>query len=100
MESFAPAVGPETGILPLLNGMRHLDLLSARFGANHVLGGLCMISAALDPAGAIRHFTDMTSLAFGEPDGSTSSRVRSTPNDFSTAGVYHPPSVTTLQTQW
>src|SRR3546814_3964031 len=39
MESFAPAVGPETGILPLLNGMRHLDLLSARFGANHVLGG-------------------------------------------------------------
>src|ERR1700691_5998285 len=31
MDSFAPAMGPETIILPLLNGMRHLDLLSARF---------------------------------------------------------------------
>jgi 2-dehydropantoate 2-reductase len=32
MTSFAPAVGPETVILPLLNGMRHLDALEARFG--------------------------------------------------------------------
>src|SRR5579862_8060020 len=30
--AFAPAVGPQTAILPLLNGMRHLDVLDARFG--------------------------------------------------------------------
>lgn len=40
MTSFAPAVGPDTMILPLLNGMRHLDALDQRFGAAHVLGGL------------------------------------------------------------
>ena len=28
--SFAPAVGPNTAILPLLNGMRHLDVLDER----------------------------------------------------------------------
>jgi hypothetical protein len=38
MDSFAPAVGAGTAILPLLNGMRHMDLLSARFGAERVLG--------------------------------------------------------------
>src|SRR3546814_13799905 len=54
MESFAPAVGPETGILPLLNGMRHLALLSARFGATHVLGGLCMLPSALAHERALR----------------------------------------------
>ena len=49
MTSFAPAVGPGTAILPLLNGMRHLDALEARFGAKQVLGGQCLISSALDP---------------------------------------------------
>ena len=34
INSFAPAVGPKTAILPLLNGMRHLDVLDQRFGAN------------------------------------------------------------------
>ena len=33
IESFAPAVGPDTAVVPLLNGMRHLDALDARFGA-------------------------------------------------------------------
>src|SRR5262245_5722891 len=46
--SFAPAVGPDTAILPLLNGMRHLDVLDARFGSRAVLGGQCVISGALD----------------------------------------------------
>jgi 2-dehydropantoate 2-reductase len=41
INAFAPAVGPETAILPLLNGMRHLDLLEARFGA-----GACWAASA------------------------------------------------------
>jgi 2-dehydropantoate 2-reductase len=45
IESFAPAAGPDTIVVPLLNGMRHLDVLDARFGANRVLGGACFISA-------------------------------------------------------
>src|SRR5271170_7653686 len=32
VDSFAPAVGKTTAILPLLNGMAHLDVLAARFG--------------------------------------------------------------------
>jgi 2-dehydropantoate 2-reductase len=41
IESFAPAVHEKTVIIPLLNGLRHLDVLNARFGENRVFGGLC-----------------------------------------------------------
>jgi 2-dehydropantoate 2-reductase len=75
IEGFAPAVGPETIILPMLNGMRHLDRLDQRFGAGRVLGGLCQISAGLDPDGRILHLNTMHGLVFGERDGVRSTRV-------------------------
>jgi 2-dehydropantoate 2-reductase len=73
--SFAKAVGPETAILPLLNGMRHIDRLVERFGAERVLGGQCAISATLGDAGAVVHLNDWHALSFGELDGSRSPRV-------------------------
>ena len=47
IEDFAGAVGPETMIVPLLNGMRHVDVLIERFGERPVLGGLCFIATTL-----------------------------------------------------
>ena len=85
MAAFAPAVGPQTVILPLLNGMRHFDDLQQRFGAERVLGGLCMISAALDAAGAVQHLNDLHVLVFGELDGSPSARVAEIEADFAGA---------------
>jgi 2-dehydropantoate 2-reductase len=75
IESFANAVGPKTAILPLLNGMRHLDVLADRFGVERVLGGLAVISATLDANGGIVHLNDLHTLAFGELDGSRSQRI-------------------------
>jgi 2-dehydropantoate 2-reductase len=73
--SFAPAVGPNTVILPLLNGMRHIDVLEQRFGAQAVLGGLCMIAGTLDDAGQILHLNNVHSIVFGERDGSRPARM-------------------------
>ncbi len=75
LASFAPAVGPHTAILPLLNGMRHLDILDKRFGRERVLGGQCLIAVALND-GAIVHLNDTHELSFGERDGALSDRVR------------------------
>ncbi|MGH6819040.1 MAG: 2-dehydropantoate 2-reductase [Methylovirgula sp.] len=75
MQSFAPAAGLNTAILPLLNGMAHIDALSARFGAAAVLGGECKISAALDSEGRILHLSDFHELTFGELDGRGSPRA-------------------------
>ena len=48
IKSFAPAVGPQTAIIPLLNGMLHLDVLDRKFGRERVLGGLCAIAVTLN----------------------------------------------------
>ena len=73
--SIAPAVGADTAILPLLNGMRHLDVLDERFGADRVLGGQCVIAATIGPDGRVIHLNDIHSLTYGERDGTRSSRV-------------------------
>ena len=73
--SFAPAVGPDTVILPLLNGMRHLEILNERFGRERVLGGQCLIAAALTD-GEIVHLNDTHELSFGEQNGALSDRVK------------------------
>src|SRR6266567_907747 len=75
MTSFAPAVGPDTAILPLLNGMRHLDILDGHFGKAHVLGGQCVIAATLAAEHEIRHLNDIHALSFGERDGTMSERI-------------------------
>ncbi len=75
IQSFAPAVGPNTAILPLLNGMRHLDVLDSRFGKERVLGGQCLIAVTLNAKREIAHLNDTHDLAFGERDGASSPRV-------------------------
>lgn len=75
LEDFAPAVGPDTMIVPALNGMRHMDLLIARFGKNAVVGGLCRIAATIDGEGRIAQLAPFHDLVYGELDGSTSSRM-------------------------
>lgn len=67
--SIRPAVGPDTRVLPLLNGLRHLDALDAAFGAANVLGGLCHISVTLEADGTIRQFGSLERLTFGSRDG-------------------------------
>jgi 2-dehydropantoate 2-reductase len=65
MKSFAPAAGPQTSIVPLLNGMHHLDVLDARFGRERVLGGLCAIAVTLNEAREVVHLQPMQSRAVG-----------------------------------
>jgi 2-dehydropantoate 2-reductase len=65
IEDFANGMGPDSRVLPLLNGMRHLDVLDARFGPHRVLGGLARISSTLDADGRIHQLGPFNALAFG-----------------------------------
>jgi 2-dehydropantoate 2-reductase len=100
VDSFAPAVGPNTAILPLLNGMAHMDFLAARFGAAVVLGGQCVISTTLDAEGRILHLNDTHGLSFGEPDGSVSARATAIAATLSDARFDSRLSETILQEMW
>ncbi|MFD1427886.1 2-dehydropantoate 2-reductase [Kroppenstedtia sanguinis] len=76
IQDLLPYVGKDTVILPLLNGMVHLDRLQEVFSPGQVLGGLCLIEATLNDAGEVKHFGERHHLFFGERDGSESERVR------------------------
>ena len=86
MNQFAPAVGPDTAILPVLNGIGHIDRLIARFGAPHVLGGVANISAGLDAEGRVTHFIPLHDLIFGETAGGTTERIHAVEATISNAG--------------
>ena len=100
MNSFAAAVGPVTAILPMLNGMRHLDVLAARFGAEKCLGGLCQISATLDGEGRILHLNDLHTLVFGELDGAKTARMEAITATLDGAGFDAQPSHVIRQEMW
>lgn len=100
MNSFAPAVGLSTAILPLLNGMSHLDSLVTRFGESAVLGGQCAISLVLDAEGRVLHLNDGGTISFGERAGSRTPRVDAIAEAFAAAKVQGGASDTILQEMW
>lgn len=71
-----PAVDERTAILPVLNGVSHIEALRRAFGAERVLGGIAKIQATLAPDGTVRHLNDWRYLTFGEMDGRMSPRVQ------------------------
>ena len=75
IDDFAPAVGPDTMIVPVLNGMRHIDLLAERFGARAVLGGVSKIMATVDDEGRVAQLTGMHDLSYGERRGAGGDRA-------------------------
>jgi 2-dehydropantoate 2-reductase len=75
MDSIKGAVGASTAIVPLLNGLKHLDALDARFGQERVVGGLCQIGATLGPNNEILHLDFAQNLIFGERAGGSSERL-------------------------
>ncbi len=68
MDAIAPAVGGDTVVVPVLNGMQHLDALDARFGRDHVVGGVARIGATLAPDGTVVHTSPFAAVSLGERD--------------------------------
>lgn len=86
MDDIAPAIGADTLILPVLNGLKHFDVLSERFGADKVIGSFCKINARLDDHGRIIQMSPLHELVYGEHDGSRSPRIEAIDAFFKGAG--------------
>src|SRR6201996_7475453 len=100
IKSFAPAVGPQTSIIPLLNGMKHLDVLDNKFGRERVLGGLCAIAVTLNEKREVVQLQPMQSLTFGERDGKMSDRVRAIADAFAKGNCGAAASEHVVQDMW
>jgi 2-dehydropantoate 2-reductase len=86
MDDFAPAVGSGTAILPLLNGMAHLDKLVARFGEACVLGGSTRIVADVDAEGRVHSMEALHDVNFGERDKTVTPRIQAIHAELGDAG--------------
>jgi 2-dehydropantoate 2-reductase len=100
IKSFAPAVAEGTSIIPLLNGMRHLDILDRRFGAKRVLGGLSLTAVTLNEKREVIQLQPVQSLGFGERDGKMSDRVRAIAETIKSGNFNGTASENVLQDMW
>jgi 2-dehydropantoate 2-reductase len=76
MDAIAPAMSGGCAVLPMLNGLAHLERLDGRFGAANVMGGTCQINVGLAPDGTVRHMEPLNRLLFGERDRSKPARAK------------------------
>jgi len=100
IDAIRPAVGPRTAILPMLNGLVHLDRLAAAFGGEAILGGVAYVGASLQPDGSIRHHNQLSGIAFGERAGGISQRTRAISAEFENSKVTAPPSENVMLDMW
>lgn len=89
MNAIAPAMGEQSVVVPVLNGIGHIDLLKERFGAARVLGGLTVINAALLPDGTIQQTPGVrvNMNLIGELDGHKSSRCEAIKSALDAGGI-------------
>jgi len=86
LATIAPAVGENSVIMPILNGMKHLEIVADRFGKTALIGGLCKIAGTLDDRGRILQLSELHELTYGELDGSASERITRLDQFFQGAG--------------
>ena len=100
MQDIAPAMTGDAMIIPVLNGMRHIDLLTERFGDAAIAGGVCVVAAMVDPAGRIVQLAPMQELSYGERDGTTTPRMRAWDEAMQGCGFTAKLSGSILQGMW
>lgn len=94
-----PAAGGAM-IVPLLNGIRHLDALDAAFGAENVCGGVAAISVTLDDDGTVRHFGQMQGFTQGPRDASQEARCAALHAELEKGGFKPRLTTTAMQDMW
>ncbi|NXY94945.1 2-dehydropantoate 2-reductase [Streptomyces sp. BR123] len=99
-KDLAPAVGPRTAILPLLNGMAHLERLAELFGRKAVLGGVAKVVTTLDGHGDIVRLAPPSAILTGELDGAPSARVDAVRALLTGAGIDSPDTPDITAAMW
>jgi 2-dehydropantoate 2-reductase len=100
LADLAPAIGPETMILPVLNGMKHVEILASRFGERAVAGCVCKIAAVIDDQGRIVQLAPFHELVYGEMDGAPSLRMQALDAFMQGAGFDAKRSTTIKREMW
>ena len=97
---FSNGMHDATLVLPLLNGMSHMDVLDAKFGSTRVLGGLARISTTLDAEGHIHQMGDLSTIVFGARGAIAPALKAQVVADLNVPGFTSVPSDRIVQDMW
>jgi len=86
-KAIQPAVGPQTAVLSLQNGVDAPERIGKIVGVEHILGGMTQISSAVEAPGVVKQVSQFRRIVFGELDGSNSERVQSIDGVFKSTGI-------------
>lgn len=100
IEAILPAIGPDTIVLPLLNGVRHLAVLDERISKAQILGGLCHIGVTLNDNGEIQHLNDLQHIALGARRPEQDAAAKRVHAAFTHGGLSPVLSPTIMQDMW
>ncbi|MFE7184305.1 2-dehydropantoate 2-reductase [Streptomyces erythrochromogenes] len=100
LADIGPAVGPQTAVVPLLNGLAHLDALVARLGSGPVLGGVAKVVTTLDEEGGILRMAPPAVILTGERDARPSARVDAIRTVLTGAGIDSPDAGDIVAAMW
>lgn len=100
MDAIAPAMAGDCVVVPMLNGIAHLERLDARFGRAKVMGGTCQINVTLGADGRVLHMEPLNRLTFGERDGTESTRAKAFATELAKTTIDATLSTTIEQDMW
>ena len=98
-EAIRPVVGPDTGVLPVQNGVDNEEKLERMLGSGHVMGGVAQVLATIEAAGVVSH-RFLGRIIFGEMDGRPSARARAFLQACERAGIQAEISSGMLRVLW
>lgn len=74
-EAIRPAVGPDSWVMSLQNGVDKERVLAESLGPAPVIGGVAQIASTIAEPGVVRHTGRMATMLYGELDGDQSARI-------------------------
>jgi 2-dehydropantoate 2-reductase len=76
-EAIRSAVGPQTAVMSLQNGIDAAERIGKVLGLEHVIGGVTWLSSAVEAPGIIKQVSQFRRIVLGELGGVCSERVQS-----------------------
>jgi 2-dehydropantoate 2-reductase len=86
-ERLRPAVGPDTAILPVQNGIDSAERIGRVVGPGHVIGGTAGVSSVIEAPGIIHHRAGPDAIRLGELNGRPSARTQRITDALRRAGI-------------
>ena len=100
IDAIRPAMHDATCVVPLLNGISHIDTLDAAFGKSRVMGGTCQISATLTKDGVVKSLLDAHAINWGAREPSQRATANSLGDAFAKTIVDWKVSDNTMLDMW